>query len=139
MVEIKVELYGDPDIKTNKVLPTDDEETVKVKNKKPFIATQSALIKVEYKKNIYYIANDTNYPFDGATIPFGIGKGDMKLQIPALFHDIICDDKSKVGFNRYLSSLIFRELLIQCKMNKCIAYIMFHAVDNWQKFQKGWK
>ena len=137
--KIKVELYGDPDIRTNEIFPWDNDKTVEKKTKKPFVATKSALIKVQYNNKIYYIANDTDYWFDGATIPFGVGKGDMKLQIPALFHDIICENKNKVDYNRYLSSLIFRELLIQCKVNKCRVFVMFHAVDNWQKLQKDWR
>ena len=136
---INVELLGHPDISVREVLPDDPEEAIKDKNKKPFIAMASALIKVLYKGKTYFIANDSGYCYDGATIPFKIGKGNMKLLIPALFHDIICEDKSKVDYNRYLSSLIFRELLIQCKVNKFTACVMFLAVDTYQRFMRGWK
>ena len=134
-----VEIYGDPDVKTRAVLPDDDENTVKDKNRWPFMAQKSALIKVEWNKTVFYIANETNFKYDGATIPFKIGKGNMKLLIPALFHDIMCENKDKIGFNRYLSSLVFRDLLIKCKVNKITAQIMFLAVDNYQRFQRGWK
>lgn len=135
----KIQLIGDPDVDIRYVMPDDKPEEIKDKNKRPFIAKKSALIKVEYDGKTYYICNDTNYIYDGATIPFKIGKGNMKLLVPAIFHDIICENKEKVDYNRYLSSLIFRELLIQCKVNKLIAWAMFHIVDNFQKTQRGWK
>ena len=134
-----VELFGDPDIKVREVLPTDNEKIVMDKNKKPFIAQKVAVIKVTYEDKVYFIANETNFKYDGASIAFKIGKGNMKLLIPALYHDIICEDKSLVDFDRKLSSMIFKELLIQCKVNKVTAQIMYLAVDNYQKFMQGWK
>lgn len=134
-----VELFGDPDIKVREVLPTDDEKTVKDKNKKPFIAQKVAVIKVTYGDEVYFIANETNFKYDGASIAFKIGKGNMKLLIPALYHDIICEDKSLVDFDRKLSSMIFKELLIQCKVNKVTAQIMYLSVDTYQRFMTGWK
>jgi len=139
-----VQLVGNPEIEVRQVMPYDDEDTVKDKNKKPFKTNKSALIKILYRdkkgnevKKI--ISNPSEYQYDGASIPFKIGKGNMKLLIPALFHDLMCDDKSRIDFNRRLSSLIFKDLLIQCKVNKIIAQIMFLAVDNYQKFMEGWK
>ena len=141
---IWIKLVGNPEIEVRYVMPWDDDETVEEKNIKPFLATKSALIKVLYKdkqgkETQKIISNPTNYIYDGATIPFKIGKGNMKLLIPALFHDIICDDKSLVDYNRKLSSLIFKELLLQCKVNKIVAETMFLAVDTYQRFMKGWK
>lgn len=138
---LSVTLYGDPDIKVRDVLPY---EKLEDKNKKPFIAQKTALIKIIYedkkkKKCIKKVANECNYKYDGASIPFKIGKGNMKLLIPSLYHDIMCEDKSKINFHRNLSSLIFRELLLQCGVNKVMAQLMYLAVDNYQRFMKGWK
>lgn len=138
---ISVMLIGEPDIDVREVLPNTPLED---KNKKPFKALKSALIQVIYedkKKNQYKIsiANESGYTYDGASIPFKIGKGNMKLLIPALYHDIMCEDKRKIDFNRNLSSLIFRELLVQCGVNRVIAQFMYLAVDNYQRFMKGWK
>lgn len=138
---LSVELIGNPDIDCREVLPNTPLED---KNKKPFQAMQAALIVVNARtkkgdiKRII-ITNDSGYIYDGATIPFKIGKGNMKLLIPALYHDIMCEDKRKIEFNRNLSSLIFRELLIQCGVNKVKAQVMYLCVDNFQRFQKGWK
>ncbi len=139
-----VEMYGDPDIDVREIFPKEQKLKIKLFNKKPFIARQRAILKIAYinkKGELYTTAfrNPQNYEYDGATIPFGIGKGNMKLLIPALWHDFMCEHKEKINFNRYLSSLVFRELLIQCGDNKFSANIKFLAVDNWQKLQRGWK
>ena len=142
--QITVELIGNPSIEVRQVMPWDDKETVRDKMAKPFKTNKSALIKVLYvdkkgNKTKKIISNPSEFNYDGASILFRIGKGNMKLLIPALFHDIICIDKSLVDFNRHLSSLIFKDLLIQCKVNKIIAQVMFLAVENYQKFMRGWK
>lgn len=141
---LNVQLIGCPDIEVRYIMPWDDEETIEDKNRKPFRTRKSALIKVHYtdkngNETNKIISNPTVYEYDGASIPFKIGKGNMKLLIPALFHDLMCEDKSRIDFNRNLSSKIFKNLLIQCKVNKFIAEIMYLAVDNFQKLMEGWK
>ena len=133
-----VEMFGDPDIRVREVMPYDDKETIKDKNKKPFEANRVAILKVDYGDKRYVFSNQSGYTYDGASIPFKIGKGNMKLLIPALWHDIMCENKSLVDYNRKLSSMIFKELLLQCKVNKITAQIMYEAVDLYQRFM-GWK
>ena len=120
-------------------MPYDDSATVKDKNKKPFQAQNVAIMKVLYGEKRYIISNPIGYTYDGASIPFKIGKGNMKLLIPALFHDLMCEDKSLVDYNRKLSSMIFKELLLQCKVSKLTANIMYESVNIYQMFMKGWK
>ena len=139
-----VKLIGNPNIQVRQVMPYDDEATIKDKNKKPFQTQKSALLKIIYKDNEgkefnKIVSNPTNYTYDGASIPFKIGKGNMKLLIPALFHDIFCEDKSIINFNRHLSSLIFKDLLLQCGVCKVTAEIMYLSVDTYQRFMKGWQ
>lgn len=138
-VVFKVELIGNPCILVREVLPYDDESTTKEKNRKPFIALKSAILKVQYGDKKYLLSNKNGYCYDGASIAFKIGKGNMKLLIPSLYHDLMCDDKSIIDYDRKLSSMIFKELLIQCNVNKLTAQIMYLAVDNYQKFMQGWK
>lgn len=130
-------LYTDPEIETRSVLPYGKIED---KNKKQFITTKDTYLVITFTDytQIILFAN-SGYKFDGATIPFGIGKGDMRLQIPALFHDIMCDNKGIVSYNRGLSTLIFRELLVSCGVSRIKAQIMFLAVDNYQKYFCDWK
>lgn len=142
--QLLVEMFGNPAIDVREVLPSDSEETRKDKQKFPFIARKKAILKIAYidsKGELYTTAfsNPVNFKFDGATIPFGIGKGNMKLPIPAMWHDIMCKHKEKINYNRYLSSLVFKELLLQCGVNRAIANFMFFCVDNWQKAQKEWQ
>ena len=132
-------MIGNPCIYVREVMPHDDDDTIKEKNKRPFVALKSAIIKVVYGDRKYIISNQNGFCYDGASIPFKIGKGNMKLLIPSLFHDVICIDKSLVDFNRKLSSMIFKELLLQCNVNKFTAQIIYLAVDNYQRFMQGWK
>lgn len=131
-------MFGNPDIAVRFVFPCENNKETKNKNKKPFIVKGLAILKIEYNNEIFIVVNQANYCYDGATIPFNIGKGNMKLLIPSLFHDIICENKKLVNYNRKISSLVFKELLIQCNVNKIIAWILYFTVDNFQKFQKGW-
>ena len=141
---LSVKLIGNPEIEVRQVMPWDDDKIIVDKNRKPFKTNKSALIKIQYtdKKGNYIkkiISNPSEYIYDGASIPFKIGKGNMKLLIPALFHDLMCEDKSIINYNRNLSSKIFKDLLLQCKVNKLIAEVMYLAVDNYQCFMDGWK
>ena len=49
---LQVTLIGDPYILVREVLPSDDEATVKDKNRLPFMTQKSALIKVYYVDKI---------------------------------------------------------------------------------------
>lgn len=138
---ISTELYGTPIIKLRTILP---DAEITDEQRKPFRVIQGAALKVIYKddKGHRYsktLVAEQNYCYDGASIPFKIGKGNMKLPIPALFHDIMCENKQKIDRDRNLSSQIFKDLLIHCGVNKVIAQIMYLAVDNYQRFMKGWK
>lgn len=134
-----VELIGNPCIVVREVLPSDDEKTIKDKNRKPFQANKVANLKVTYGDKTYILSNVTGYTWDGASIPFKIGKGNMKLLIPSMYHDLCCENKGLVDYNRKLSSMIFKELLIQCHVNKLTANIMYESVNIYQMFMNGWK
>lgn len=130
---VNIELSNDPHIHTRSVLFIDNEEEIESKNKKQFITCTPAYLTVTFedgtKLNLFAPKGTI---FDGATIPFGIGKGNMQLQIPALFHDIICVNKSLVGYDRSLASKIFYRSLLKCKVNKFIAWIMYINVEIYQ-------
>lgn len=139
----KLILDKNPIILTRPVLPNDSLEKISEKNSKQFLNLYDVCLKVFLQKNSenveFSILANKGYVFDGATIPFNIGKGNMKLLIPALFHDIMCERKNLVFYSRNLSSVIFRELLLICKVNIFKAYCMYMAVDNYQRFCRGWK
>lgn len=141
MKKIKnIELSNDPQIHVRSVLFFDDVGTIKKKNRKQFITTQESTLQITFTDNsILNLYAPAFYTFDGATIPFGIGKGDMKLQIPSLFHDIMCDEKCWTNYDRKLTNTIFKECLIKCGVNKLIAEGMFLLVEIYQKLFCDWR
>lgn len=129
----KVILSNDPHIHTRSILFDENETIIDDKNKKQFVTCRDATLTIIYKDNTKIkLFAPKGYKFDGATIPFGIGKGNMKLLIPALFHDIMCDNKATINYNRKQASLIFKECLIECDVNKFIAHCMYMAVEAFQ-------
>ena len=140
MSTLKLELSCEPRIAVRVVLPSDDKLTIQSKRKKQFINKKECTLTVMTDEKTYTITAVKNYCFDGATIPFGIGKGDTRLFVAALFHDIICENKAIVDCDRNLSSRIFRELLLICEVPKWKANVMYFAVENFQRlFIRGWK
>ena len=79
------------------------------------------------------------YCYDGASIPRFFWRvigsnAQAEFLIPALIHDVICENHQYVNNNRELSSNVFRALLIASGVSELKANIMFLAVDNFQKF-----
>lgn len=137
---VNIYLSGDPKIRTRSIFFDDAEKEVKSKNKKQFITSEPATLTVLFddETNLKLFA-DKGTIFDGATIPFNIGKGNMKLLIPALFHDIVCENKSLVDYDRKLADKIFKECLIKCKVNKLLAEVMYLHVEAYQKLFCNWR
>lgn len=132
-------LSNNPHIHTRTVFFNETKEKIKDKNKKQFITCNPSNLTVVFEDDTKLILHaPKGYKFDGATIPFNIGKGNMKLLIPALYHDILCDRKSLVGYDRNLASRIFRTSLINCGVNKATAQIMYLAVEAYQKLFGKW-
>lgn len=134
---LNVSLSNDPVIKTRAILFTDNLETIKQKQKKQFKTTYPSSLTIKYEDDNGVVRYRTlfahgGYVFDGATIPFNIGKGNMKFQIPSLFHDVMCDDKSTINYQRHLSSLIFKACLDKTKVNPFVAEVMYQVVDIYQ-------
>jgi len=140
MKKIKdIVLSNDPEIHARSVLFFDDKNEIQRKNKKQFITTKEATLTVIFEDDsTLELYAPKNYKFDGATIPCGIGKGNMKLQIPSLFHDILCDTHSLVNYDRKLADTIFKECLIKCGVNKIVAQWMYINVELYQKFFCDW-
>jgi len=136
---IKLSLNKQPKIEVRAVIQSDTMKIIKDKQRKPFINKFTCILSVFLDDSQFTITAPSNYCYDGATIPCGIGKGDMQLLIPALFHDIMCEKKHLINYNRKLSSEIFKELLLLMKVNKTKAQVMYRAVNTYQKFKKGWK
>lgn len=139
MKKITLKLYGNPDIDIREEELGDSQEVIADKKKYPFMARQIAVLHVFYGQDKYILHNPQNYKYDGCTIPLGLAKGNPKLLVPSLFHDLMCTDKSQIDYNRFLSSLIFYKLLRMFKVNWLVAFLMFVFVDCWQRTVKTWK
>lgn len=119
------------------------EEVKKEIKEKPYLNKKRVAFSIYYGGEQYSLLFGKGYDWDGATIPIGFrwltgSKGKPEFLIPSMVHDKLCENHGFIKNNRYLSSLIFRELLIACGVCKFLAYTMFHAVDNFQKVCGGW-
>lgn len=97
----------------------------------------------DYKKEKKYsFVIHKHYCWDGASIPrifwrlIG-AKTDPRFLVPSLIHDVLCEDHAKVDNDRYFADKVFERLLYCSKVNAISRWLMFHSVDNFQKFQ-GW-
>ncbi len=83
------------------------------------------------------------YIFDGASVPRVfwrlIGSNtDNQFTIPAMIHDYLCENHNVIGNNRYLSTMIFNNLLKASGVCAFKRWMMKHSVDNWQKACGKW-
>ena len=141
--DIRISSDVTPCVGARTILPIMPETEQKDIEKKPFINKRNITYTIE-TDNLYTIFIPKGYTWDGATIPFGFrwllgGKGNPQFLVASCVHDKMCENKYLVDCNRYLSSLIFKELLLACGCSKIKANVMFLAVDNFQKLVKEWK
>lgn len=149
MVDYKVEWYKDkdliiefdrvPHVAVRYALPSMTSKEKQSIAKYPFINKHNLNIHIIYKDKHYYFAIPKDYCWDGATIPrifwrlIG-SKTDSKFLIPSLIHDVLCENHNYVENNRYLADKIFERLLYVSGVPAFNRWLMFHSVDNFQKF-----
>ena len=142
--EIKISSDVTPCVGARTILPIMTEAEQRDIEKKSFINKRNITYTINYLNEEYVVFIPKGYTYDGATIPFGFrwilgGKGNPQFLVASCVHDKLCECKWLVSYNRHLSSLIFKELLLACGCSKFKAEIMFMAVDNFQKLIKEWK
>lgn len=81
------------------------------------------------------------YCWDGATIPRIFwrlvgAKTDNRFLVPSLIHDVLCENHHYVNHDRYFADCVFERLLYVSGVNPFSRWLMFHSVDNFQKFCK---
>lgn len=112
-------------------LPTDTDDEKKDKHKKPFLNKTRIMWTIEYLGSQYCFVIDKGYTWDGSSCP---GMHLLpKLLTASCVHDTLCEDHSKCGNDRQLSSMVFREIGIESGVNKIFMHIAYNAVDNYQK------
>lgn len=135
-LKIYVDVEPTPTVKSSRICSKEEMQ-------KPYVNTERCMFTIFYKDEQFVICCEKGYDWDGASIPFGfrwlIGpKGSPKFLVPSMVHDKLCENHSFVKNDRYLSSLVLRELLIAYKVCKFKANVMFNVVDNFQKLFEGW-
>lgn len=123
------------------ILPTHTAEEKKSIEKYPFICkTELKVELVDKKKNkTYKFTIPKGYCYDGASIPRlfwrVIGSNtDNHFLIAALIHDVLCENHNYVDNNRYFADKVFERLLYVSGVSSFNRWVMFHSVDNFQKF-----
>lgn len=120
------------------------KEEIKEIKKKPFILNNSVGVCLVDKKKgkTYSFTIPEGYCYDGASIPrffwrFIGSKGDVKFLVGALIHDTLCENHSYVDNDRYFADKVFERCLYVSDTGAFKRWLMFHSVDNFQKFC-GW-
>ena len=141
---LKITSDTEPHTAVRLPLPSDTEEEKKEKKKKPYLNKKRIMFNIDYLGFQYCFVIEKGYTWDGASIPFGFrwiigAKGSNEFLNPSMVHDKMCEHPEIVGYDRQLSSIIFRELLLASGVRKLKAEIMYLAVDNFQKLSKKWE
>lgn len=119
------------------------EEERKSIERYPFINKKNLQVRlIDYKKDkTYNFEIPKGYCYDGASIPrlFWriIGSNtDNRFLIPALIHDILCENHSFIDNDRKFSTEVFNALLEASEVNAFKRFLMKNSVDCFQKTQK---
>lgn len=132
-----------PHISIRYYIPSMTEDERKSIEKYPFINKKNLQVRlVDYKKDkTYNFEISKGYCYDGASIPrlFWriIGSNtDNRFLIPALVHDILCENHSYIDYDRKFSTEVFNALLEASEVNVFKRFLMKNSVDYFQRTQK---
>ena len=132
-----------PHISIRYYIPSMTEEERKSIERYQFINKKNIQVRlVNYKKDkTYNFEIPKGYCYDGASIPrlFWriIGSNtDNRFLIPALIHDILCENHSFIDNDRKFSTEVFNALLEASEVNAFKRFLMKNSVDCFQKTQK---
>lgn len=111
----------------------------------PFLNRKDLGVELIDKKHdrVYSFTIPKGYKWDGASIPrlfwrlIG-SKTDSAFLIPSLVHDVLCENHSYVGNDRYFADKVFERLLYVAGVSAFNRWLMFHSVEGYQRF-KGWR
>ncbi len=132
-----------PHISIRYYIPSMTEDERKSIEKYPFINKKNLQVRlVDYKKDkTYNFQIPKGYCYDGASIPrlfwriIG-SKTDNRFLIPALIHDILCENHSFIENDRKFSTEVFNALLEASEVNVFKRFLMKNSVDYFQRTQK---
>lgn len=127
------------------ITPYHSDDEKKQIRKKPYKNLKDLDIYIwdENTEQAYTFTIPKGYTYDGASIPRLFWRlvganTDNTFMIAACIHDWMCEHHECVGHNRYLSTIVFNNLLKVGGVNPFKRWIMKHSVDSFQKFC-GWE
>ena len=142
--ELSIGFSEIPHVCVRYVLPSSTPEEVKSIKKYPFINKKTFKVTLfdHIKKETYTFTIPKGYCYDGATIPKFfwrvIGSStDNSFLIPALIHDILCENHNYINNDRAFSSKVFNALLEVADVPAFKRFLMKNSVDIFQRTQ-GW-
>lgn len=119
-----------------------DAEKQKVR-KYPFFNRKDLKVVLDdyFLEKTYTFTIPKGYCWDGATIPRVFWRligspTDSAFLIPSMVHDVLCENHNYVDNDRYFADKVFEKLLLVSGVSAFNRWLMFHSVDNFQKFCK---
>lgn len=135
-----------PCVAVRYVTPSSTQEEIKSIKKYPFINKKDLSVAIfdETKMKSYKLSIPKGYCYDGASIPriFWrlIGSNtDNNFLIPALIHDVLCENHSIIENDRALSTNIFNALLYTAEVNGFKRFFMKNSVACFQTLFCRWE
>ena len=142
--ELAIGFSDTPHVCVRYILPSSTNEEIKSIKKYPFVNKKTIKVKLfdHIKEEVYTFTIPKGYCYDGATIPKFfwrvIGSStDNSFLIPALIHDVLCENHHYVNNDREFSSKVFDALLEVAEVPAYKRFLMTYSVDLFQRFC-GW-
>ena len=139
-------LFDDiPQVAIRYYVPSLSQEKRKSVEKYPFICKKELVVELvdKKKKKTYKFSIPKGYCYDGASIPkmfwrvIGANTDNLFL-IPALIHDVLCENHNYIDNDRAFSSEVFSALLEASKVNPFKRFIMKKSVNLYQLMFCHW-
>lgn len=134
-----------PHVCVRYIVPSATDEEMKSIKKLPFICKTELKVSIfdVIKQKEYKFTIPKGYCYDGASIPrlFWrlIGSNtDNSFLIPALIHDVLCENHNYINNDRALSTRVFNALLTESKVNPVKRFLMKNSVATFQTLFCGW-
>ena len=142
---ISINFSGRPCVVPRYPMPSMSKEEIKHIKKYPFVNLKDLQVKLidYYNQKTYVFDIPKGYYWDGATIPRIFwrivgSKTDPAFLIASMIHDVLCENHNYVDGDRYFADKVFERLLHVADVNAFTRWLMFHSMDNFQKFC-GWE
>ena len=121
----------EPITTVRKPLPSDTDKEKADKKRFPYLNKSKVKFEISYLGITHYITIDKGFTWDGSSCP-GLHHIPSLLNA-SMVHDTLCNNHSLIGYDRQLSSMVFREIGIASGVNVPFMYLAYYCVDNFQK------